>query len=933
LLTFEKRFQNLKDTFLHNVASTILGQFGEELANCRIIFPNKRPEYYFQKALIDAAGYSIVQPPVSSIEDFIAEHSSLTLAEPLELLFSLYQIHSRYKPDDDFDKFHSWGSMLLRDYDEIDKYLVKQKGFFGNLTAAKELEATDQDEELTLQFWSTLAKQDQGRLKEQFMQHWEIFEKIYYDFNAYLLSKNKAYPGMQYREAAEKIAKGEYNKKIRSYIFVGFNALSKAEESIIKTLLKDNKAAIYFDADKYYLENTSEEAGHFIRKSIKNLNISEPGIISDKLGKEAKNITITGVPLTVAQAKVLGSILYDFIPGAQGTTAIIMPDENMLQPLLFALPENVGEVNFTAGYSLNFTPLYQLFESLSSLQENFDPSIQSFFYKDVLAVLSHPFINCREDVSIKTIIEEIEKYQLIYIPRNKLLKNNPCEIIKLMFHAVSTTSQLLNYMERILSNIEIDLSENEKSIGTFTGAFRTILKKMKELLPEQEFEISMASFWRFFRQFAAQTKIPINEEKPEALQVLGMLESRSLNFDNVFIINVNEGTLPAVSNSHSYIPYDIRKAFGLPVYEEQEALSTYYFYRLLQGAKNIHLLYNSEKGSKGAEPSRYIRQIEYFLKKRNPNIKVERRTFTTPVKSHKITPIEIKKDDLYFAAIEDKSKNGGISPTFISSYYTCALQFMLNYVTKLKPPVEITEELEADRFGTLFHEVMEAVYKEYGGLEITADMIKLQRSRIDHFLNSALTSLHWDAAFYTEKNSLLLETIKVLVNKALDKDQDYAPFYILGMEEKMTFEIELENNKKINLQGTIDRIDEKNGTIRIVDYKTGNVKYFNFNYNDPEEILTKYNKESFQTIFYSYLYYKNTGKENLRPTILPLKKVNEGYQVINSKEQALKKEELDKFEIKLKEILAGIFNKEMPIRQVEDVAICSYCDYKNICLR
>lgn len=929
----------MKDTFLHHVAADLYQQLGRNLSSCLIIFPNKRPEYYFKNALADIITEPITSPQVCSIEEFIQQQSGLKPVESLDLIFTLFKIYTRYEPQDDFESFHNWGNMLLRDYDELDRYLVDTSRFFANLSDIKEIEKiVQEDEENSLVFWRTLATQKPSQLQKRFIQHWEIIEYVYYELRSELQEHGQAYPGMLYRQAAENFLKRQYESKYEKIIFVGFNALSKAEEQIIKCLFKEEKALIYWDTDEYYLNNPAEEAGNFIRKSLKNLGIQNPKFVRSKLSKEAKEIHIIGMPLQVGQAKALGLELKKFIKHNKdykaGETAVILPDENLLLPVMHSLPEELDQINITAGYPLSHTPLFTLFELINDLHENYNKEIKGFYYKDVLSILSHTYFSCRENEGIKNLIKHIEENGLIFIEQQDILQFDNCEILPVIFKPIYKVFQFIDYINKILDNIEknaFPVLNNEES---FIEKFREIILGLENFLKHQDLEVSIPTFLRFFRQAVQQTKIALQEDDPNAVQLMGTLESRSLDFKNLFILSVNEGILPGRQSSHSYIPYDLRKAFGLPTLEEQDSLYAYYFYRLLQGAAKIYLFYNGE-GSSGEEKSRFIRQVEYFMARKNPNINISHHYYSLPLKSYKAVDIVIEKDEAFFSSLEKKTSQQGFSPSLISSYYICPLQFMMNYVIRLRPQEEITEDLEADRFGRLFHHVIEGIYKDFKGQEVTSVLIKQQRYKIENLLNEALKIEKLDKEYQKNRNSLLLETIKILINKVLDQDEQYAPFHILETEKKYHYTLPVNHHihKEVKLQGTIDRVDEKDGIIRIVDYKTGRLTKLYFNFEQTEEILSKENKEAFQTLFYSWLYYKNFASTGLSPVIMHLKDVNKGYQVVNAKNGPLDETGFNIFEEKLKDIIAEILDPAQPIRQTDDRNHCQYCNYNAICLR
>ncbi len=916
----------MQETFLDLVVKNILSLPSLDWEKCKIIFPNKRPAGYFEEALKKQNVQLPKHLNIFAIEDFVASYSSLELCDPLEQLFKLYKTHLVYKPEDTFDLFHNWGNMILRDYDEMDKYLVEPKRFFSHLGATKEIEETDIDPDLALQFWTTINRNKPTELQEQFLMHWEIFEKVYFDFNALLRSENKAYAGMIYREVAEKFVSNNINEDINQYLFIGFNALSKSEEVIIRSLQLENKAQVYFDTDSYYLNDPKEEAGYFIRKAMKNLRLTEPGICVSNLLEEEKEIQFISTSMESTQGMALHQVLKEQKP--IGHSAIVLPDEGLLAPVIHAIPEDITDISFTIGNPITDSGLYSLFELLASLQVGFDPANQAFSYNDVLAVLSHPLVAIEGDAELAELIHNIENYEIINVNKQLLYKYTGKSGLSIFFNEARTVESLINYLEQI-----INFTKQHKSLSEETELiFRDVLNKLKALLVVNDVSVNINTFWRFFRQLCSQVKVIKNDEKQGALQVMGMLETRALSFNTVYILNVNEGNLPSGSSSHSYIPFDIRKSFGMPTFDEQESLSTYYFYRLLQWAKKIHLFYYTENGKGKVEESRYIRQLKYFLAKRNPKVNFIEKPFKIALQSNNIKKIQFNKDAA-FDELLNRRETKGLSPTFISTYYACNLQFYFKYVSKLEAPNEVSEELEADRFGTLFHDIMQMMYADYIGKEVLAGDIEQMIQTIKLRIEEALKGLHWDSEYIIDKNSLIIESIAVLLRHTLALDQKHAPFYVLGLEESVSYSYVHEDGNTITLQGKIDRIDKKDNITRIVDYKTGNVVKFNFKYIEQIDELSKDNKEAFQALFYALMYYKKHQTPIIQTSLLPLKQVIKGYININADESLLQASNFIALENAIKEIIKPIFDKSLEITQTDNLKICSYCEYKKLCLR
>ena len=928
----------MKSAFLDRAVEDIIRQTGDNISSCCFIFPNKRPEYYFKKALSAHITTPLPSPVIYSIEDFIALVSGIKPTEQMQLVFKLFHHYKNYRPDDDFEKFYRWGYMLLRDYDEIDKNLIDTKKLFANLSAVKELESISLEDEDALRFWHTINDGNETPLQALFLENWQLFEQLYHVLNEELAIANEGYAGTAYRKAAELIKSGEYKHPFHKIIFLGFNALSRTEEVIINHYLKNGEGAIYWDIDKYYL-NGEAEAGHFIRKSLKNLHISRPEGIIDQLSTALLNIKITGVSLQAGQAKALGAEVENFIKSGyvmDSETAIVLPDENLLIPTLHSLPHDLAQFNITGGNALRLNAMFTFIESLFSLQENYIVPEDKFYYKDIKAILSHAYFS-NKDYAIR-IINHIETEQLVFVDRKAIQMAIGAEIIGIIFTPVNSFPAISNYLLQIIDIVNRGQAINETDSNEAISHFYHIIKDLTTFLHSQQEDINMHIFHRFFREQVAQVKMPFSENAPDACQIMGTLETRCLNFKNIFILSMNEGKLPSSHKNHSYIPFDLRKAFGLPTFDEQDALYAYYFYRLLQGAENVFLYYNNNtQGNDAEEKSRYIRQIEILLSKANPQLKITNEVYSIPVKITPPAVITLKKEESYFETIRKRSsdENKGLSPSYISTYYRCPLNFFLNYIAGIQPQEEVIEDLEANHFGNLFHRAMEIIYTPVLGKEISAGYLINRKKELDAIVSSAIQLEHKSQQdFIAGRNSLLIETIKILVEKTLDEDISYAPFRVLHLEEKQFYTLPMQFNgfDSIRLQGTIDRIDEKDGITRIVDYKTGSVKKLSFNFEEPEEMLSVENKEAFQVLFYSWIYHKNIKTNAISATILPLKDINNGYQAVN-KGGILNEKDFTIFEAKLKTILENILNPAELISQTEDETICASCQYNNICLK
>ncbi len=925
----------MADSFLHLVVKDILNRTKGDLGKCVVIFPNQRPGLYFKKEL-ELTGYKGKYPIVYSIENFIDEHAGSKSMNAIDLILLLFRLYLKHYPESDFESFYGWGTMMLSDYDEIDRYMADPKRLFKNLSAVKDLEKYFlQDESTPFEMLPDLRPEDEQYLKKRFLENWEVYEKVYFDFKSELLSSNLAYTGMNFRKVAEGIESGIIKTDAEKYIFIGFNAISKSEEVIIQKLIDQNKALIYWDGDRYFIDNEREGSGYFIRKSLHRLHGYNNQLFGDQILTGSKDIHIIGAPLRVGQTKVFGTELKKHAEKFMSdSTCVVLLDDDLIVPVLYSISDLEIPVNLSSGYPLRFSVINSLFQNISTLIGNYRKDTQSFYHKDVISVLSHPLIRSQNDNGVSLLLNKIQKEQLIYITQNEVnevLFLDNSSILKLFFRQLQTIDDLHNYFHEILINIrnysDLESIENE--------TFNNILDELKLLIRSNENLITWKMYLRLLKEKIKFSIVGKDDQNLDALQITGMLETRCLDFETVFMLPVNEGIMPETTKNRSYIPYDIRRNFGLPMREEQENIYAYNFYRLLQKAKNIYLVFDSETTSGGDEESRYIKQVEYYLPKANPNIKIHRRFYGLPFKNKIHKEIIIQKGQPFYEMFSAKIETG-ISPTFISSYFVCPLQFYFKNVLNIPEDESIVEELEAKHLGTLYHNVMDQVYDSLKGVQVDQENLNTKKAALAFTLDKVLSKIYSrQKDNIISKNHILIETVKILAEKTLEADMKYAPFKIIDTEVYSSCEIPYaaDGFEILKFKGIIDRIDEKDGVSRIVDYKTGRVKTYNFNYNDPEETLHKDNKEAFQTLFYGMLFLKNNPGAKLRPSILPLREVTKGYINVNEKDGLFGQKESQLFEDKLNTIIHAILDPEIPFSQTEDLMICKNCSYKNICMR
>lgn len=893
-------------SFLDQVAETVLDNHKSGLEKVMIIFPNQRPCAELKK-LLSSGITEDNSPEILSMEEFISKNSNIETLDELQLLGMLYKHYKIFNPEEEFGKFLPWGKMILEDYDEIERNLIDPNQILSNVEAAKRLEEMD-----------AMGHE----LERSFYKLWEIYKELFHLLKNQLEAQGKGFEGMAYRKVAEMFSSSTPTLNSK-YYFCGFNALNKAEELIILSLLKVNKATVLWDADAFYMNNNFE-GGYFIRKAIKNLKISNPVFFGNRLSEEKKTIIICNTTGKVAQAKALGLNLES--NSTSSNTAIVLSDEKMLHPVRYGLTENTP-LNITIGLSLNHSDEFRFLLSWFNLTGNYNAEANGYYHKDVLALVEHSFIRTLTPEYSIIVSEEIRERQLSFVPVSFLMRKSGGQVCEKLF-ANKKEGLIQNTLTEILNLIVLKGGGNQDTITKITDSIHLI----PSIFDEQD--LSISTFKVLLMEVVNRIKIPVkNTTHPgEAITLTGALETRALYFDEVHIPDMVEGKWPATSPNNSFIPFDIRKHFELPTFDEQDALYAYIFYRLLQGANRIFLYYYEADST---EMSRYIRQLKYYLPKVNPNISIEERAFNWQTSMNETPEIVIPKTEKFISAI-NSMKGWGISPSSLNMYFTCPVKFAYSKVYKLEERKEVTEEFESREFGTLYHETMQALYKDFEGKNVTRAMVTSLRKEIDKCLNASVQeSLKLKQVWQENRNLLNLETIKLLVEKTLDLDENYAPFKILALEEKLQVEIRTNDAKwpVAKLGGYVDRVDEKDGIVRIVDYKTGKVDKLQLNLDDPEVLPDNKTKEAIQTFMYAWMYHKTHGSPAIKASILPLKTVVQGYEYVNGEDFVANETEFQKIENLLHRLLNKLLDETEDMTQTSDLVVCGYCEFKDLCRR
>jgi len=925
--------------FLEKIAGRFLQEYGNEIHKIVFVFPTRRARLYFLRYLQiqKPANTGIWAPSVFSINDFIAQLSGLTISDQLDLIFRLYAVYREHTGSypKEFEDFYFWGKMIISDFDEIDKYLIDSEELFKTLKEFKTIE--------------DITRAEKSDIYNRYTGFWADMGVLYREFKRLLRADNKAYEGMVYREVAEKIKKGEPLEEglIRDkVVFCGFNALTKAEEIIISYFLGTKRAETYWDMDRYFVEDRNQEAGHFFRKNRETLALLQPSWVDEQLS-EPKDINIIGVQSKVSQAKVLGiklQQLRDYLTDP-ASTAVVLPDETLLFPVLNSLPGEVKEVNVTIGYPLQQTPVFSLFDSILQMQLRAMDTKQGYYYKDVQHLLNHPYLKLLAPDDITKFITSIKEENRVYIKGEDI--SFTVEVLKNLFKVRKDSDQLMDFFLELLDTIRRFYEENEPDLFSvdyeYMYHFYTLISRLRDSLKSTGLVLETRTFRKLLLDIVQGTRIPFTGEPLVGLQVMGVLETRALDFNHLFVLSVNEGFLPPGKTQQSFIPVDVRVIVGLPTYKERDAIAAYHFYRLLKSSKNITLVYiTGARGIEKSEKSRFIDQILIEYAEKNPRAHIRHQVIDFSVDTQKVKELSIQKSEKILEEIRDKS----YSASSLSTYLTCSLEFYFTYVLKLKEEEEVYESPDYRLIGEIIHKTLQELYRPYEGKDRVVSFQEIEniKDNIEEKLVKVFKEKLKTGDMQTGRNRISYEVMKRFLENFFEKEKQDSGFKILMLERKIEgvdFRFSLNGKEhRVKLGGTIDRLDVKDGIYRVIDYKTGKIGSLNLkSAEELPELLSGQEavnrREAFQLFFYRYLLKKTQKYEGeYRLGIYPFKKLYDELKFVKiDKSDMIGEELVARFEGILTSVFQALFNLAVRFEQTKEEKNCQYCPYQGICSR
>ncbi|MBU8992110.1 PD-(D/E)XK nuclease family protein [Phocaeicola vulgatus] len=958
------------ESFLKLVAADLYKHTEGNLAHTAVVFPNKRAGLFFNEYLAQESDSPIWSPAYVSISELFRSLSPWEVGDPVKLVCELYKIFRREtQSTETLDDFYFWGEMLISDFDDADKNKVDTDKLFSNLQDLRNIMddytfIDDEQEEAIRQFFQNFSIERRTALKERFISLWDVLGNIYKGFRESLASQNIAYEGMMYRHVIEHldVDKLPYEK----YVFVGFNVLNKVEHTLFTQLKDAGKAVFYWDYDEFYMKENRQavthEAGEFIRRNLRDFPSPLSGELFKNLSKP-KEVHYIASSTENAQARYLPQWIRNNLTTPEKETAVVLCNEALLQPVLHSLPAEIKHVNITMGFPLSQTPVYSFLIALLELHTHgFNFKSGRYTFQSVVTLLKHPYT--RQLTGQAELLEkELTRNNRFYPLPGELGKD---EFLTRLFTPLSGNLNLCIRLSETLQQVagiyQANTSGTEDT-DAFNQLYReslfkayTTINRFRTLIEEDELTVQSETFRRLLVKVLSATNIPFHGEPAIGMQVMGVLETRNLDFRHLVLLSVNEGQLPKSGGDSSFIPYNLRKAFGMTTIEHKIAVYAYYFYRLLQRAERITLMYNtSSDGLNRGEWSRFM--LQFLIEWPHPITRQfleagQSPQGTSPITVEKTPDVMRRMQSLFDVRANPKAK---FSPSALNYYLDCPLKFYYRYVAGLSAPDEVSAEIDSATFGSIFHYAAEHIYKDLTthGKVINKEALEtLLRNevKLQDYVDTAFKKLFFNVPQNEkpEYNGIQLINSAVIaryLKQLLQNDLRYAPFTFIASEMEVDEPIDIQTPKgviKSRIGGIIDRMDSKDGTLRIVDYKTGG------DADTPphvESLFIPDKKRSnyvFQTFLYAAIMCRKQPTMKIAPALLYIHRAaTETYSpVIQMGEPRKPKEAVEdfsKYEKEYRERLQGlleeIFNPEKSFTQTEIIEKCTYCDFKALCKR
>ena len=888
-------------SFLDKIATVLIKDYSQKLTNTIVVLPNKRAKIFLVEALKKQVSTNILSPEIINIEEFIQEIAGIRVIDPIELLFEFYEVYlsvTEKSNQQSFELFANWAKTLLQDFNEIDRYLLDPSHVLSYLKDIEDIKK-----------WG-IEVENKTPLLEKYIDFWKLLPNYYQSLYNHLLNKGIGYQGLIYREAVNNLNHFSNSLKGKQFVFAGFNALNAAEERIIQHLIAVDQAAIYWDVDQTFLNDPFHDAGLFVRNFKSNWKHYKSNpfewIVDDF--SQSKNIQVIGTPKTIGQAKITGSIIEKIITDNPNTSldkvAVVLGEENLLVPLLYSLPSTVGALNITMGYSSKNNPAQILISKLFKMHTNAlsrNANSYVFYYKDILDILTHPLVKSFAKTSV--LINIINQNNYTFMSHRKLmeLNSNPSTLFLLLFQKWESGSMaVLETISSLLQTIKMNLSndnEEEKITKAFVYAIFKIINKLVNYYSQHSHIDKIETLYAIYKQVIDLAEVSFEGEPLNGLQIMGVLESRVLDFETVIVTSMNEGKFPAGKSMNSFIPYDVKRELGLPTFKEKDAIYTYHFYHLLQRAKNIYLLYNTEsEGLDAGEKSRFITQLE--VEKQDKHL-FTHEIYNAVLPETAYKPIVVPKSEAVMLRLKEIAEKG-FSPTALTSYIRNPIDFYFQKILRISEVEEVEENIALNTFGTIIHETLEALYTPFIGKFLSESDIVSCFKLLDAEVLKQFKLVYKEGEIKKGRNLLAFEVAKRNVSNFLKVEleciKNGEAIKILHLEKACERNLEHPSLPfTIKIAGKVDRIEERNGIIRIIDYKTGKVEKANVVLKSwrglTEDIK---NDKIIQVLAYAFMFEKEVSGKAIEAGIISFKNLKSGFLPFTFKEDKVETTVIDK---------------------------------------
>ena len=942
------------NSFLNLLAKDLMRRYDGHFEHITVLFPNKRAGLFLARELASLTEQPVWMPEILTLGEFIERQTGLKKAEDLTLIIKLYKAYLACSGTNErFDDFYFWGNMLLGDFDDIDKYLADARSLFSNLVGLQKIEdefpyLSSEQIDFIRRFWSSFHPEKHSQEQKEFLKVWDKLYITYETFKRHLANEGLCYEGMGQRLFASHLVEYHFDKLL---IFAGFNALNQCEKKIFGYFRDNKQALFYWDYDLYYTANENHEAGHYIRENMK--------LFPNALGLEhfnnfchnGKSVEYISTPSVVGQAKLIPSLLEQMCVSDQSghtDTAIVLCDETLLAPVIHSIPPQISKINITMGYPAQNTSVAALISMLGELRryEKRDGNTVYFYYKPVVALLNHKLIKSTNTKTIAALMDEINSRNIVYIPERLLGLN---DITRAIFSSSdeNMASYLLNVLKQLIIGFRSEAGQNFRMEKEFLFSIYTTIQGVHNTFLDENIAPDNKLYLQIIGKILQGISIPFSGEPLEGMQIMGLMETRMLDFKNLILLSVNEGIIPKSGHVASFIPYNLRLGFGLPTPEHQDALFAYYFYRLLQRAKQVKLLYtDSTRGMNSGEMSRFLYQMKY-----ESGLPIQETHFQNNISMLDIPVITIPKTQEILLQLERYTQpdERGLSPSALNTYIECRLKFYFKYVAKIKEKDEVAEELDNRLLGTIFHESTQSLYFTLRNGYVTVerlDNLLRNDSLIEEHIRQSYAHVYDSAISHilaNGTNELVLAVVKKYVKKVFEYDKSLCPFQLISMEQtyRMPFSIHdgQGHGRTVYLEGNIDRIDRTRQGTRVIDYKTGADRV---DFKDLPSLFDPLNKQrnkaAFQTLLYCIMYeHENPGTDPILPGIYSTKLLfmpQYDYTFKCGKEPVCRLSPLkSEFQELLSRLLEELFSLDVPFSQTELTEKCRNCPYSVICKR